>query len=376
MPTAPNAPTIDLVVATLTAATITWNAPNNNGGRSITSYSVLGVTPNSQFRCTSTSTSCVINGLTSSTTYSFTVRAVNNIGTSQASAAVEGTTATPAAKPAPTPVAAPVAAPIAAPVVAAKPPVAAAPVRSAGTDWTNHRNSTSNASATALQLPPAPARVSIQSLSGGKRTRVTAIRAVRDNGATITYAIISVSSRTNKLLARIRVQVDPSNPTTSVSVPYASNRVKVAVQFANQVGISSGGPAGVNISEGNTFEWTTANGKATIVGERIPGNIMFAKGSSTISASMKKSLNKIAITAKARGGLIYVSGFAAPGELASAWLLEPLARARAEAVSKYLAKIGVRQWITFHGTSSSVTTRWGTTTGRQAIITTVSASAV
>ena len=364
MPTVPNAPTIDLVVTTLTAATITWKPPTNSGGRSITSYSVLGVTPNSTFRCTTTSTSCVINGLTSSTTYSFTVRAINNIGTSQASVAVTGTTSTPAAKP------------VAAPVAAAKPPVAAAPTRSAASDWSTYRNSASNATATALQLPPAPARVSIQSLSGGKRTRVTAIRALRDNEATITYAIISVSSRTNKLLARIKVQVDPSNPTTSVSVPYASNRVKVAVQFANQVGISSGGPAGVNISEGNTFEWTTTSGKATIVGEQIPGNIMFAKGSSTISTSMKKSLNKIAITAKARGGLIYVSGFAAPGELASAWLLEPLARARAEAVSKYLAKIGVRQWITFHGTSSSVTTRWGTTTGRQAIITTVSASAV
>ena len=357
MPTVPNAPTVDLVVTTLTAATITWKPPTNSGGRSITSYSVLGVTPNSTFRCTTTSTSCVINGLTSSTTYSFTVRAINNIGTSQASVAVTGTTSTPAAKPVPA-------------------PVAAAPARPVATDWTKYRNSASNAIATTLQLPPAPARVSIQSLSGGKRTRVTAVRAVRDNEATITYAIISVSSRTNKLLARIKVQVDPSNPTTSVSVPYASNRVKVAVQFANQVGISSGGPAGVNISEGNTFEWTTTSGKATIIGEQIPGNIMFAKGSSTISASMKKSLNKIAITAKARGGLIYVSGFAAPGELASAWLLEPLARARAEAVSKYLAKLGVRQWITFHGTSSSVTTRWGTTTGRQAIITTVSASAV
>ena len=364
MPTAPSAPTIDLVVTTLTAATITWNAPTNSGGRTVTSYSVLGITPSSQFRCTSTSTSCVINGLTSSTTYSFTVRATNNIGTSQASAAVTGTTATPAVKPDPVPVA------------AAKPPVAAAPTRPATSDWTTYRNSASNATATALQLPPAPARVSIQSLSGGKRTRVTAVRAVRDNEATITYAIISVSSRTNKLLARIKVQVDPSNPTTSVSVPYASNRVKVAVQFANQVGISSGGPAGVNISEGNTFEWTTTSGKATIVGEQIPGNIMFAKGSSTISASMKKSLNKIAITAKARGGLIYVSGFAAPGELASAWLLEPLARARAEAVSKYLAKIGVRQWITFHGSGSSITTRWGATTSRQAIITTVSATAV
>jgi outer membrane protein OmpA-like peptidoglycan-associated protein len=213
-------------------------------------------------------------------------------------------------------------------------------------------------------------------LSSGKRTRVTATRNTRDVEATITYAIISVSSRTNKLLARIKVQVDPNNPTTSVSVPYASNRVKVSVQFANQVGISSGGPAGVNISEGNTFEWTTSNGKATIVGEQVPGDITFAKGSSTVSASMKKSLKKIATTAKARGGLVYVSGFATRGELASAWLLEPLARARAEAVSKYLASVGVRQWITFHGSSSPIVTRWGTTTGRQAIVTTVSASAV
>jgi outer membrane protein OmpA-like peptidoglycan-associated protein len=344
LPTVPNAPTIDLVATTASAATITWRAPTSNGGRAITSYSVIASNSGTQFRCTSTTLSCVINGLVIDTTYSFTVRAVNNIGSSQASLAVSGAT----------------------------PP----PPRAVTSDWTNYRNSTPIATASSLRLPPAPARVSVQSLSNGKQTRVTATRRTSDLEANITYAIISVSSRTNKLLARIKVQVDPSNPTTSVSVPYASNRVKVAVQFANQVGISSGGPAGFNIAEGNTFEWTTASGKATIVGEQVPGDVTFAKGSSTISTSMKKSLKKIAATTKARGGLVYVSGFAVRGELASAWLLEPLARARAEAVSKYLSSIGVRQWITFHGSSSPVVTRWGVTSGRQAIITTVSASAV
>jgi outer membrane protein OmpA-like peptidoglycan-associated protein len=118
------------------------------------------------------------------------------------------------------------------------------------------------------------------------------------------------------------------------------------------------------------------SGKASIVGSQIPVNLTFGKGSSSISAGMKKSLLKIAATAKARGGLIYVSGFATRGELASAWLLEPLARARAEAVSKYLALIGVRQWITFQGASSPIATGWGTSSGRQVIVTTVLANAL
>jgi hypothetical protein len=66
-----------------------------------------------------------------------------------------------------------------------------------------------------------------------------------------------------------------------------------------------------------------------------------------------------------------VSGFAQKGEIKSAWMLEPLARARAEAVAKYLAKIGVRQWITFHGSTSAAVKGWQPVTGRQVIITTV-----
>jgi outer membrane protein OmpA-like peptidoglycan-associated protein len=203
--------------------------------------------------------------------------------------------------------------------------------------------------------------VRIQSLQGGRRTQVTAVRAAKDANIPVTHALISIRTRTNKLLARIKVLVDPANPTTSVSVPYASSKVRVSVQFANDIGIA----------EGNTFEWTTVNNETRIKGTQIKGDLFFARGKSTITYAMQQNLKKMAATAKARGGLIYVSGFAQKGELKSAWMLEPLARARAEAVSKYLAKIGVRQWITFHGTSNSAFNGWEPVSGRQVIITTV-----
>jgi outer membrane protein OmpA-like peptidoglycan-associated protein len=253
------------------------------------------------------------------------------------------------------------------------------PISPRSLEWETQRSLTSSAlpssqptvSSLANQLPPRPATVRIQSLQGGRRTQVTAVRAAKDANIPVTHALISIRTRTNKLLARIKVLVDPANPTTSVSVPYASSKVRVTVQFANDIGISDGGTAGVNIAEGNTFEWTTVNNETRIKGTQIKGDLFFARGKSTITYAMQQNLKKMAATAKARGGLIYVSGFAQKGELKSAWMLEPLARARAEAVSKYLAKIGVRQWITFHGTSNSAFNGWEPVSGRQVIITTV-----
>jgi outer membrane protein OmpA-like peptidoglycan-associated protein len=253
------------------------------------------------------------------------------------------------------------------------------PVAKRSLEWEIQRNTVSNAqtpnaATTALQasqLPPAPARVRVQSASGGRRTQITAVRAAKDANIPVTHALISIRTRTNKLLARIKVLVDPVNPTTSVSVPYASNKVRVTVQFANDIGISSGGPEGVNITEGNTLEWTTVSSEARIRGTEVKGDLYFARGKSTLTYAMQQNLKKMAATAKARGGLIYVSGFAQKGELKSAWMLEPLARARAEAVSKYLVQIGVRQWITFHGSTNPTIKGWQPVTGRQVIISTV-----
>ena len=256
---------------------------------------------------------------------------------------------------------------------------ATTPVAKRSLEWEIQRNTASstqtpNSATTVLQasqLPPAPARVTVQSVSGGRRTQVTAVRAARDANIPVTYALISIRTRTNKLLARIKVLVDSANPTTSVSVPYASSKVRISVQFANDIGISSGGPVGINITEGNTLEWTTVSSEARIKGTEVKGDLYFARGRSALTYSMQQNLKKMAATAKARGGLIYVSGFAQKGELKSSWMLDSLARARAEAVSQYLVKIGVRQWITFHGATSRTVKGWQPITGRQVIITTV-----
>jgi len=261
---------------------------------------------------------------------------------------------------------------------------ATTPIAKRSLEWDIQRNTASSTQTTnnattvqqSTQLPPAPARVTVQSVSGGRRTQVTAIRAAKDANIPVTYALISIRTRTNKLLARIKVLVDSANPTTSVSVPYASSKVLVSVQFANEIGISSGGPTGVNIAEGNTFEWTTVSNETRIKGSQIKGDLFFARGKSTLTYAMQQTLKKMAVTAKARGGLIYVSGFAEKGEIKSAWMLEPLARARAEAVAKYLAKIGVRQWITFHGTAQNAMNGWKPVSGRQVIVTTVASSEI
>ena len=339
VPSAPGAPTIDVISTTTTAATVTWRAPQSDGGRTITAYSAIAqetLNPGATFRCTSSGLSCVMNGMKPSVNYTFKVRALNSVGTGAYSA----TTAFDMARP-------------------------------VTSDWSTYRNAATTTSTSALSLPPAPARVTVQSLSNGRRTQVTAVRASKDAAIPVTYALISIRTRNDKLLARIKVLVDPANPTTSVSVPYASSKVKVSVQFANDIGISSGGPAGVNIAEGNTFEWTTVGNEMRIKGTQVKGDLFFARGKSTLTYTMKQDLKTMAAKVKARGGIVYVSGFAQKGELKSAWMLEPLARARAEAVSKYLATLGVRQWISFHGTAGSAFNGWESVSGRQVIITTV-----
>jgi outer membrane protein OmpA-like peptidoglycan-associated protein len=218
-------------------------------------------------------------------------------------------------------------------------------------------------------LPPAPARVSTQSVSGGRSTRVTAMRAVQDAAIPVTHAIITVQSNGNRVLARINVRVDPTNPTTSVTVPYARRNVRVSVQFANDIGISKGGPSGVNVTQGNTFEWAAVDGQPQIRGIEVPGSLIFDRGSSTLTNSMKETLKKTARTVSSRGGLVYVTGYAQNGEIASAWRLESLAQKRAEVVARYLTSLGVRQWVTFQG-HAGVRNPWNAARERRVAVST------
>jgi hypothetical protein len=77
-------------------ATVSWTAPATNGGAPVTSYTVTASPGGAT--CTTTTLSCDITGLSSGVTYSYSVAAMNAIGTST----VRSTTVT-YVPPAPTP---------------------------------------------------------------------------------------------------------------------------------------------------------------------------------------------------------------------------------------------------------------------------------
>jgi hypothetical protein len=82
--TVPAAPTNVTAIAGNGQATVTFTAPGDNGGRSITGYEVTA-TPGGKV-VTGTSSPIVITGLSNGTSYTFTVRAINIAGSSEPSA--------------------------------------------------------------------------------------------------------------------------------------------------------------------------------------------------------------------------------------------------------------------------------------------------
>ena len=88
--TAPGAPTNVVATAGNAPATVSFSAPDSNGGSTITSFTVTlsgGLTE------TGTASRITVTGLTNFTTYTFTVTATNAAGTGPASALVSETIA-------------------------------------------------------------------------------------------------------------------------------------------------------------------------------------------------------------------------------------------------------------------------------------------
>ena len=84
-PTAPGAPTIGFATAANTSATLSWTPPTDDGGSPVTDYVI---TPSSGAPITvGNVTTYVATGLTDGTAYTFTVAAINIVGTGADSSA-------------------------------------------------------------------------------------------------------------------------------------------------------------------------------------------------------------------------------------------------------------------------------------------------
>ncbi len=75
----PAAPVTVSALSQSRAATLTWSAPNNNGGNPVTSYTV---TDGHAHQCVTVLTNCTISNLVNGTAYVFTVTATTRAGTS------------------------------------------------------------------------------------------------------------------------------------------------------------------------------------------------------------------------------------------------------------------------------------------------------
>jgi len=94
--TVPGAPTNVSGVSGDSKVTVSWTAPSSNGGAAITGYRVTSF-PGGKTCSTSGATSCTVQNLTNGTSYTFTVVAINVMGSSSGGS----TTATPLSVPGP-----------------------------------------------------------------------------------------------------------------------------------------------------------------------------------------------------------------------------------------------------------------------------------
>ena len=206
--------TVNYVTATagVASAVVTWNAPLT--GMAPTSYSVTS-TPGG-LTCTSSSTTCTVTGLSSSTSYTFSVTASNAYGSGLASAASNAVTPTATVPSAPSSVSA---------------------VASSGSATITWTASTANGSAiTAYTVTSSP--------SGASCTTTATSCAVASllNGSTYTFSVVATNAIGSSASSAVSNAVTPRLPVPSAPTGVTVVAVSTKLTVSWTAAVTAGGP--------------------------------------------------------------------------------------------------------------------------------------
>ena len=287
-PTIPNVPGITKVVATGTnSAQLTFTAPLDNGGSPVTSYVATSL-PNGLQTTVYQSAGGTINiaNLSHSTSYTFTLTAINAAGSSLASAISQSiTTATP--PPPPEPVAAPSAptdtvisvaaiAGVAAPVTSATPVT----TTTAGTGYTG-TVTWSGSPATFASATTYTATITLTPISGYTLTGVTAnfftVAGATTNTNSANSGVITAVFPATEVGAATKVAITTTSVGTQRRIKFTT-QPQITIQDASSNTIaSSSAEVTATVSSGGTLVGTTnayaSSGVATFANLGIDGSI-------------------------------------------------------------------------------------------------------
>ena len=275
----PDAPTGFTAVAGSKQATLTWAAPSNTGGLTITGYTVSTVeAPDKTYTQSAASTTATIDGLQNNTAYTFQIAAVNSNGTSLFTKAAKITT--PDVPGAPTGVSGTVSGTTAtiqwaAPIATGNSPI---------TKYALHIYDSTGVENTSLAQNVTTTSATVTSLSAASYTaKVAAINAVGTSTLSAASAAFVITS-TSTLTANAPV-FTPQRITDQIVG--ATSAIAATAPSAGTVTISAS-PSTVCIYSASTGLLTAVNPGVCTAIATVPSTATYAAGSASLSFNVLK----------------------------------------------------------------------------------------